>query len=219
MSLEDHHKVMGMANRKVQMAVALMKRAENAGIPTKFMKIGPSDFKSHLCPNFHKDKIDRLVEKIYTDPKFIKRYDAIAIDGANYMVRKKAMFAILYRVITFDNFGMYEDFGDITETFKRFQPEETAGLIDAMKSTDILALSEFSRTIFQKAPYSIPRNWDAILQKRCDKSKVTIISFSNTLPSNPAHTIDDDTCGLFMPLVYNHDVEKELKVLRIRVKK
>jgi hypothetical protein len=217
--IEKHGSKMYEANRKVQMAFALMQRAKLAGIPDAHMKIGPKDFQSIVCRNFHKEKTEKLVEKIYGDPTFIKKYDAVAIDGGNFMSRRKAIFAILYRVITFDNFGRYEDFGDATEIFKRFQAEESKNLIDSMKNTDILGLSEFSKTMFQKAPYSIPKTWDAILERRYDDKKVTMISFTHPLPSNQLHALDDDICGLFMPLIYNHDVDKQIKILRIRVTK
>ena len=218
--VDEHSEKMYEVNRRVQMALALMQRAKRAGIPESQMKIGPSQFRDILCPKFNSSgKIKALTDKIYNEPEFIKSYDAVAIDGGNFLLRKKAIFAILYRVITFDNFGKYEDFGDITETFKRFQPEETRSIIDSMKNTDILGLSEFSKVIFQKAPYSIPKTWDAILEKRFHQGKVTLVSFTNPLPSHNAHTIDDDTCGLFMPLIYNHDVEKQIKILRVRVSK
>lgn len=203
--------------RKVQMAKAMLQRADEAGIPKEYRSIGPDKLKTILCNRYHKD-IEGLVQKIYTEPNFLISKKVIAIDGGNLLQRKRAGFALLFRIITFDNVALYKDFNETTETLKQFNSVESAEIMNSMKKADHLFIGELRTHVLQAPPKSIAMLWDSIFEKRYDTEKTTIVSFSSPLPSSSHNIICDDTCGNFFPFIYNNDVNKELNVFRLRVK-
>lgn len=219
---EEIKKELVYQNKIRHLVEAAQNRVNCSEIPKKLQKIQASEFKSMLCPNFHKGPNmtpDEITDLIYKSPtKVLKEYPIIAIDGGrNFMKRKRAGAALLYRFILTEKWGLMRDFGESNETFKRFISMETVELTTYFRSKDVLFLSEFYKELLQKSPGAVLSSWDALLEHRYDNELSTIISFTKPLPSNESNSLADQSCGLFMPLIINHDLEKELSILRIRI--
>jgi len=194
-----------------------------SGIPKRYMQIKPNEFQNMLCSDFHKGNLmspSELTDFIYKTPlEALKANPIMIIDGGkNVMNRKKAGSAMLFRFMAAQKNGLMKDFGEINEDYKKFIATNTYEAEQELKSKDILFLGEFRQDILQKSPSAALNFWDSILEYRYDNNKTTIFSFTKPLPSNESNMLADQSCGLFMPLLVNHDLEPELDVLRVRIK-
>lgn len=205
------------------LADAAKKNILNSGIPNRYMQIKANELESMLCPNFHKGENyspKALVEYIYQEPlKVLKNNSIILIDGSDsFMDRKKAGCALLFRFMAAGKTGLVKNFPDIIEDFKKFISLNTYDLEQELKAKDVLFMTEFRKDVLVKSPNAALNFLDGILEYRYDNGLTTIFSFTKTLPSNEVDALEDQTCGLFMPLLINHDIKNQLDALRIRIK-
>jgi hypothetical protein len=185
-------------------AKAIVSRARNAGIPEDYLRIMPDKCISFLDDHFYKDKKE-VIDKIYNFPdKFLFFRDFILIDGGNFMIRKQMGFALLFRMIACDYFGLYKDCSDLVhklQTIRSTADENRNDLANYLKQQDILFISEFHEGLFNKH-FDSGTLFDEILSFRQDNRKPTIISFSN--PLNSKNKIQSNDCGMYLRDISNY---------------
>lgn len=223
LSLEQFQEEENRKLRSVQLARAYLQRAANAGIPDRFIRTDKVKFQGILCDNYHKN-IPELIYNIYDNPKEIFKFPFILIDGGGMDSRKMAGYAVLFRMIVCDKFGLYQDCREIVHTlqsgiktgFNRIE------YMSSIKDSDALFIGEFSPNIF--SPHMDTGTFfDELLSYRYDLLKPTIISFVQTLKDgsrikDPKNDFNDMRCGDYLRALFQSPIDHS-KIMHIRVKK
>jgi len=202
-------------------AVAYLRRAKTAGIPKRYMRLDRDVFKSVLYPNYHGDSLDKIVSLVYDTPLELLNIPFIVIDGGDEIARKKAAFAILFRLITCDNTGYYRGCKELAHQLSTWDKVEGIGrndLVEELKRYDVLFVGEFDRDVLN--PYGEGGCFfDEFFEDRFDNVKPTIITFSQAIQkSNP---IDNKVSGRYLADLSTKEgcsPNPNENLLRIRVK-
>lgn len=199
--------------RKVRMrAFAILQRAETAGIPERYMRIPSEEFKELLSPQFHKDTAE-FSKNIFENADQVLKNSFISIDGGEMADRKKAAFALLFRLIACDKFGLYRSCQDLHNKLQILKSGGTDRneLVEDLKTYDVLFISEFRKGLFN--PHFDTGNlFDELLASRDDEGKTTIISFIEPINKNNE---EDVICGRYLS-----DLSRgAINGLRVRVTK
>jgi len=204
---------------------AYIQRGLTAGIPERYLRIGPDQFKNLLLESYHgKDGIDSITNFIYKTPFDLVKIPFIVIDGGKMKDRKKAAFAIMFRIITCDKFGKFYDCRSLVHKLNAFDArgvlhgERRTDFADAIKEYNVLCISEFSPTTF-KEKLEGGDFIDEILDERCNKLNTTIITFQD--PINPHNALTEITCGTYLKEMSKNETLKKNPsedVLRLRVR-
>lgn len=217
--------------KKLSLAKAFIQRANDAGIPEEFQKIGPEEFTETLFPPYYeqrfktKNKHLELVNFIYKKPLELFNKNFILIDGGDLLSvnRKKSGFAILYRMITCNSFGAFIQGRRIVHQLNSFNYEDESrnSFIENLANKDILFIGELNFQDF-KPNLDAGSYLDDLLERRSGKNKTTIVSFTHTI-SGDREEIGDNRCGLIMHELMKSDSKspdwhKKQKILRIRIK-
>jgi len=174
--------------RARQMAVAIIRRSREAGIPEKYMRLRQEEFASILDPDFHggpKKGVPAFASDIYTKPDFLMKRDFIAIDGGNFEARQKAGFAVLFRMIAYDKRGQCFICDSLRHKFQTINSTEEItrnDLTEEIKSYDIVFLNEFNRHSFDPH-FEHGSFFDEILTERINMERPTIVGFVNPISS------------------------------------
>jgi len=204
-------------------ARAILQRAKEAGVPDD-MRIDKNTFRSLLCERFHggKKKCDELSEEIFTKANTLFSHPFIIIDGGNMNTRRKAGFALLFRMIACDKTGKYEGFREFINTlstFTKFGVNRTE-YIEMFRNYDTMFLGEFD---FKQNNDQFTNNFggfiDDVFESRHLEHKPTIISWMNPLASVSGDKINENTYGQYMSLLSQVDFDNTAMpdVLRIRI--
>ena len=214
--------------RARQMALAMIKRGREAGIPDKYSRICPDVFSEVLVPEFHGGKvrgISSFTDSVYKDKDFLMKKDAVTIDGGDVHSRNIAGFAVLFRIISYDKRGMYYSCDSLVHKFQTINSTENItrnDLAEEIKSYDVVMIGECDRSRFNPH-FETGSFFDEILSDRITRGVPTIITFVNPISSDSSSekaSIDgkfDSGCGrniaklLFTPKTTD-------TVLRIRTK-
>jgi hypothetical protein len=220
--LLKHQEEMAYKRRVYAQARAIIQRGRNAGIPDKYLRIGKKDFTELLDPKYHGD-IGKFADAIYDTPKKMFKKSFIIIDGGDIYSRKKAGFAILFRMIACDKYGKYFDCAQLASEFQTIKfsgGENRNDLVRNVKQEGILFLNEFHKKKFSVNLGDSGGFFDQLLEYRDDYSKPTIITFSNPLQKgfeNNGNALMDDRCGQYLAMLSKSDMKKNDNVLRIKV--
>jgi len=213
----EYHRTESIKRRIQSQAIAIIKRGLTAGIPERYIRINEPEFCDLLDDNFHKNK-EELAKQIYQKAdSYLYKFPFITIDGGKLSTRKQAGFALLFRLIACDNFGLYKDSRELVHKFqviKSTKDENRNDIIKEIKEKDILFVSEFSYHQISKH-FDHGTMFDELFNNREDSSKPTIISFTDLLTEN--NKIRERDIGEYLSElsgVFNTDQ----RVLRIRVK-
>ena len=180
-------------------ALAIIKRGARAGIPARYLRIAESQFKELLNEEYHlgRDGIASVTNFVYHKANELLKVPFILIDGGNINSRKRAGFAILFRLIACDKFGLYKDCSDIVHKMQSFVSEDGVSRNDftnSLKEQDAVFISEFHESKFSKH-LDGGNYFDEFLGHRADNLKPTIISFSE--PINDQNMIKHTNCGRY----------------------
>ena len=202
-------------------ALAFLRRCREANIPDQYWRINEKTFSSLLFPEYYgsKEKAKEFSKAIYHDPSNLFKIPFILIDGGDVMSRNKAGFALLFRLITCDKFGIYKGCKDLVHKFQSIKSTEAVlrnDAVDDLKGYDILFINEFDRGLF-KPHFETGDFFDELLEHRCNREKPTIISFTNPVGSIENNK-NDKSCGIYMADLCVQEKPSE-EVLRIRVRK
>jgi hypothetical protein len=194
---EEDQKILdqiSIRRRAQTMALAYLKRAKDAGIPEKYQRIGPLEFQRVLSEDYHED-VGKITNFVYKDVLSLIKTPFILIDGGDNASRKKAAFAILFRIITCDKFALYKRCNEIEKnlsTFTSAMDMSRKDWADQYKKYDVLYIDEFKADLF-KTHYDAGDFLDDILEYRSDHSKPTIIAFRR--PLSKANVLHETNCG------------------------
>jgi hypothetical protein len=225
-SLEDYQKKMAHNRRILAQAQAALQRAKNAGIPDKYMRINQSCFESILDTHYHKDP-KNVSNFIYKKPLELLRKEFIIIDGGEAIDRKRAAFAIFFRLISCDKNGTCMVNSGLTHKLQSLNRSEMGenrnDITEYMRNCDILLLFEAQQSDFTNG-FDTGRFYDEILGYRDDQVKPTIITFANALSATTMMEksenswVDQTRYGQYMGLAGQSDSRKDGRFFRIRTK-
>lgn len=195
---ENIKKDMSLERRRRALAMAFLQRAKKAGIPNHFLRINKDSFRGLLSEEYHQDTLDSICDFIYDTPLKLSKIPFIVIDGGGIEDRKKAGFAILFRLITIDRFGKYYDCSNIAHKLSTWNDVNGIGrneLVEDLKRYDVLFISEFQERLGN--PHCQTGTFfDEFLNDRSDKENPTIITF--TSPINSQNAIKTMDCGQYL---------------------
>jgi hypothetical protein len=204
---------------------AYIKRGLNAGIPERYLRIGPDLFKKLLSKEYHgKDGIESITNFIYKKPFDLLKKPFIIIDGGKMKERKLAAFAIMFRLITCDQFAKFYDCRTIVHKLNTFDAKgvmygsRRTDFADSLKKYNVLCISEFSSTTF-KEKLEGGDFLDEIIDARFNSLSPTVVTFQD--PLNSVNALKDLTCGKYLNEMSHQEKLKENPsddYLRIRVR-
>jgi len=226
-SLEEYQKKMNHNRRVLAQAQAALQRAKSAGIPDKYMRINQPSFESLLDKYYHKDP-EKVADFIYKKPLALLRKEFIIIDGGEAIDRKKAAFAIFFRLISCDKNGINMINSELAHKLQTLNRSESGehrnDTTESMRHYDLLLLFEAQMGDFTHG-FDTGRFYDEILGYRDDQVKPTIITFANALSSSVVSEtadnswVDQTRYGQYMGLAGQSDSRKDARFFRVRVKK
>lgn len=190
--------------RAIEKARSLLKRGIDAGIPSQYLAIDSKSFSDLICPKYHfskeHDEVDSLTSFIYGTNGGLAKMPFILIDGGNISIRKQIGFAILFKLILEDRFGLYQECGQLAAKLQTLSFKESrTDVVDDLKNVGALFISEFDFAQFQ--PYvNAGGLLDELLGSRSDNLMPTIISFSKPLVEKPRldNKQVDKNCGGYL---------------------
>lgn len=220
------------ANRIRTLALAALRRAEESGIPDKFMRIGRDDFNALLNATkiADKERNEHIVTLLFSTPAKMFDLNFILIDGSSGISdsRSRAGSAILFRAIACDKNGLYIKGHELTRMFSMPYPNGLGGSPNRSEYLEILRDKEvlFIDGLCPDMPVFRPDNevgsyLDELLSSRQQNDLLTIISLTKPLGKQ---TVDDDRAGQYLGTLVNaHEANfaqthPELKFLHINVK-
>lgn len=203
-----------------------MARASSAGIPEAYQRINKETFRDYLFPEYHtKAGVGQIADLIYDTPEQVCKIPFILIDGGDSMTRKKAGYAILFRLILFNKIARAIFCKDLVSKLETFEASTDDMLVrvdlaEEMKGFDVLFVEEFYPAIFhmKKDGGSL---MDSLIDERLRNTRPTVVSFANAISP-----VNDDRCGRYLADLLNreyadskdHSKNPSGDVLRIRVK-
>lgn len=227
-SLQDYQNEMAF-RRKIRMqALAILRRSKSAGIPDSEMRIGKDQLKPIIDPEYHDGKkgmeINTLLNNIYNRADGLFNLSFIVIDGGDIFARRKAGFALLFRMIACDSSGKFYSCQDVShklQTINSTVDMNRNDIADELKTYDVLFLEEF-RKEQMKTGFEVQWFIDEILTDRSLKNKPTIFTFSNPVAG---HGLSEENAlsstaayGQYMCMLSQLDMKPISKTLRIRVR-
>jgi hypothetical protein len=226
-SLEEYRKKMSHNRRIVLKARAAIQRAKDAGVPDKYLRINKQSFLSMLDPYYHKNP-SNVANFVYDSPLDLLKKEFIIIDGGESIDRKKAAYAILFRLISCEKSGVSMINSSLVhklQTLNKSLTGETRNdITENLRQCDLLLLMELQVEEFKEG-FNTGRFYDEILSFRDDFVKTTILSFSYalsesaSLESAKTTWADQVKFGQYVSLAGQSDSRKDERFFRIRVKK
>lgn len=227
--LEKYQKEMERIRKIRVQALAILRRAKDAGIPESEMRIDAVHLKPYLDPNYHNGnkgmEVNQLCNHIFNEANHLFDYDFIIIDGGDMFARRKAGFALLFRMIACDRGGKFYTCQDVShklQTINSTVEINRNDLTDELKTYDVLFMEEFRKEQL-KTGFEIQWFMDEILTTRQLEGKPTIFTFSNPVAGNEhsqQNALTSTTAyGQYMCMLSQTDMEgmRVPRTLRIRV--
>jgi len=204
---------------------AYIQRGLNAGIPERYLRIGPDQFKHLLSEQYHgKDGVESMTNFIYKKPFDLMKVPFIVIDGGRTKERKAAAFAIMFRIITCDKHGKFYDCRSLVHKLNAFDArgisygERRTDFADVIKEYNVLCISEFNPATFKERMEG-GDFIDEIIDHRFNALNPTIITFQN--PINKNNALTEATCGKYLNDLSHKEIltpNPSDDVLRIQVR-
>jgi hypothetical protein len=227
-TLDQYHEELARKRKIRLQALAILRRCKDAGIPDGEMRIGIDLLKPILDEEFHNGKkgmaVNDLLTHIYKKADDLFKHNFIIIDGGNLYTRRRAGFALLFRMIACDRNGKFYSCQDVAhklQTINSTAEMNRNDLADELKIYEILFLEEFRKEQL-KVGFEIQWFFDEILTAREMAGKPTIFSFSNPVAG---HALSEDnalssinTYGQYMCMLSQLDMKPIPNTLRIKVK-
>jgi hypothetical protein len=226
-TLQDYQNDMAFRRKIRLQALAILRRSKEAGIPDSEMRIGRNQLQPILDANYHDGKkglnVNALLDRIYNNANSLFDLNFIVIDGGDIFTRRKAGFALLFRMIACDSKGKFFTCQDIShklQTINSTSEYNRNDLSEELKTYDVLFLEEFRKEQL-KTGFEIQWFMDEILTERSLNKKPTIFTFSNPVAG---HGLSEENAlsstaayGQYMCMLSQLDMKPISKTLRIRV--
>jgi len=227
-TLQEYQEEMAHRRRIRSQAVAILRRSKDAGIPESEMRIGRDQLKPLLDLTFHDGKkgleANALLDRIYDCANDLFKLNFIIIDGGNIFARRKAGFALLFRMIACDCNGMFYSCQDVAhklQTINSTMDYNRNDITEDLKTHDVLFLEEFRKEQL-KVGFEIQWFMDEILTARSLNEKPTIFTFSDMVAGSDKSEVNalanTAIYGQYMCMLSQLDTKPIQKTLRIRVK-
>ncbi|MFA7219867.1 MAG: hypothetical protein WC119_05135 [Synergistaceae bacterium] len=226
-SLEEYQRKMAHNRRIILQAKAILSRAKKAGIPEKYMRINREAFMNLLDTDYHKN-VEEVADFVYERPMDLLKKEFIIIDGGGQVERKRAGFAVLFRLIACDRFGLHKDIGNVAHDFQSLGTSADGvtrnDLAESLRKVDLLLLSEYKPDTFRKG-FETGQFFDDVLTYRDDYVKTTIVTMFNPLAKNRVEEdlenvmTEKGQYGVYVCSMTQADQTKDPRFYRIRVKK
>ncbi len=212
---EKYVQEMSVKRRIRTQALAILQRANRAGIPIKWQRIGAPVFSKLLCEKYH-NKIEDMVKFVYDTPLELKKKSFVVIDGGTDTERYQIGFAILFRLIACDSIGKYVSGKDICHQLESIKLNRSE-IANELKTYDTLFIGEITKnslnTHFDGGSFL-----DEILEFRKMYDKLTIISFQEPLSPYLEYQLDQVVYGNYLSSIYASEKNKSQNILRIHAK-
>jgi len=237
LELTEHQIDMSRRRRTQQQALAILRRAREAGIPPLDMRVPESELYAMIDPNYFvlKDLTTSKESETYTksfchslfaDQNILLKTPFIIIDGGNFYERKRAGFALLFRIIAWDKTGNHISCIQAvhaTNTWEGSAGKSRSETVSSLKESDVLFISECATSLFSKPSLEAGGFFDEILQDREASGKITILSFPSIASSKNASSLDevsDLSAGQYISMFTQSDSKKGgyKNILRMRIK-
>ena len=214
--IEEYRQSMARKNRIHAQARAILQRAQRAGIPEQYMRIKGEDFFTFLSKSsYKKDELDKIMHLTYEQPINLFKRSFLLIDGGTHQARRKAGFALLFRMIACDKFGRYESCRDIAHKLQVRNDFNRHPFAQSLKDDDVLFIGECDSALFSDKD-DIGTFFDDILESREDSSFPTIISFVE--PLGKLNIMKSKVYGSYLSeLTRNGDLLDDGRILHIKV--
>jgi len=220
--------------RKVrQKALAFLRRGRKAEIPEEHLCINSEDFSKLLDKQYIADNVKGYKEifgdeysawttkefsdNVYANVGDILKKEVVIIDGGNAAARRRAGFAMLFRAIVNDKWGLYKEAVELAHKFEMIDSSLSFtrnDWVDALKTQDVIFLSEFEPSFFNEH-FWVGSFFDEFLVPRSMGHRLTIVSFSQ--PISKENIITNSKCGRCMA-DFSARMNPSRKAFRIKVK-
>jgi hypothetical protein len=229
--LEKYQDEMSRKRKVRQQALAILSRAKEAGIPESQMRITENEFKQLIDTDYCKYRkwdakgIDTFCHGLFTIPSILLKTPFILIDGGNMYSRKRAAYALLFRMIAWDRLAMCYSCANVAHSLQQFKSNGDISRNDfamEIKQQDMLYISECEVGLF-KPIFEAGSFLDEILEWREARNKPTILSFVNPIPLKGYESrerVSDLSTGQYMMMFSEADSGDytNKNIIRIRVK-
>jgi len=147
----------------------------------------------------------------------ILKQDVIIIDGGNALARRRAGFALLFRFIVSDKWGLYKECVALAHKFEMLDSSlnfTRNDWVDVLKTQDVIFISEFEPSFFNEH-FWVGTFFDEFLVTRSMDHKSTIISFS--YPLSKETILKNTKCGRCIA-DFSARINPSRQAFRVRVK-
>jgi len=220
--------------RKVrQKALAFLRRGRLALIPEEHLCINKENFSDLLDEqyildnateykkifgnNYKAKTTEDFAEYVYNNTDDILKKDIIIIDGGNALARRRAGFALLFRFIVSDKWGLYKECVALAHKFEMLDSSldfTRNDWVDVLKTQDVIFISEFEPSFFNEH-FWVGTFFDEFLVTRSMDHKSTIISFS--YPLSKETILKNTKCGRCIA-DFSARINPSRQAFRVRVK-
>ena len=190
--LEKYRVEMSRKRRIQQQALAILTRAKEAGIPQDMMRIPEKTFfelldTGYFADNYqmNKKQLEEYCHALFTTPDMLMKKSFILIDGGDLYSRNKAGFALLFRMIAWDNNAKYYFYAKMAHQLQSWdtgQGISRNSLAEDLKNYDTMFVGEYLPDL-AKASWDTGGFLDEIFAERDAEGLPTILSFINVLPA------------------------------------
>lgn len=183
-----------------QKALAFLRRAKKADIPSKHIRVNSSQFAELLDLTYIKGNEksyqeifgkdysakneQEFADYIYDNADKLLDLNYIIIDGGNSEARRRAGHALLFRLILCDKWGMYKECSGLSHVFQTIITDEDEVprnvLVNQLKQYGVLFVSEFYPKLMS-IHFETGSFFDEFLVARRYSGKPTILSFSEPM--------------------------------------
>ena len=225
MNIDDEYiKRVAYERRVRQLALAILHRAKQAGIPERFIRTKKDTFRGLLCNKYHED-VDKIANIVFDKSDSLVKIPSILIDGGNPMIRTQVGCTLLFRMIACDHNGIYNRCDRLSHKLEDLKSDGTMSrnaYVDKLQNYDSMFIGEIKSASFNEY-LSAGSFMDELLGYRYDNMLPTIFSFVNPLCSS--NGIDSRVAGDIISSLSIREFASEDKtknpttnVFRIRVK-
>lgn len=211
-----------------QQALAVLRRAKDAGMSKQYMRIKKEVFRPLLCDSYYGggDKASKVADCIYEHPMDAMKKPFVVIDGGDVYSRKIAGSAILFRFIGCDKIGLQETAATLARNFQTFVTDGVGrnDYLSDLLNPDVLFIMEFHSGLLRTEGMGGGDFFDDLLGKREEDGKVTIISFQVPIPGkqivDSSGELKDMRYGQYLCMLSMADKKKMERdnIFRIRMK-
>jgi hypothetical protein len=149
-----------------------------------YIKENAKEYKKLLGDDFSASNSAQMASYLYDNADKLLDLDYIIIDGGNAEARRRAGYALLFRFILCDKWGIYKECSEIHHAFQSINTDDgdlhRNTVARRLKKYDVLFLAEFYKKLMS-VHFETGSFFDEVFVARRSSLKVTILSFSENI--------------------------------------